>query len=315
MLNDNFETKYFPKSLRELPLDIKFIEILEKCIQNNILQILLISNNEHLKLMILETIIGTLSIPKSDQLYLSQIKDQGVTNIRTEIKQFSQTPSPFRKKILVIDDIHMFSENIQKLFINNIDKWSENIYIVVTCNNVYSVDECLVSRLFPLYIPDLKNTTLLCEIDKICDAENIQIDSELKQYIIQISEQNLQTIYHILQKCKLLQIDEVITKDLLKQSCTLINYDEMTNYFTLAKKGELKEGYEYLLTITEKGYSVMDILNEMYVFIKITKILTEEEKYKCCKIISSYIVHFITIHEEELELLLFTDEIIKVLKN
>ena len=88
----------------------------------------------------------------------------------------------------------------------------------------------------------------------------------------------------------------------------------MTNYFTLAKKGELKEGYEYLLTITEKGYSVMDILNEMYVFIKITKILTEEEKYKCCKIISSYIVHFITIHEEELELLLFTDEIIKVLK-
>ena len=314
MLNDNFETKYFPKSLRELPLDIKFIEILEKCIQNNILQILLISNNEHLKLMILETIIGTLNIPKADQLYLSQIKDQGVTNIRTEIKQFSQTPSPFRKKILVIDDIHMFSENIQKLFINNIDKWSENIYIVVTCNNVYSVDECLVSRLFPLYIPDLKNTTLLCEIDKICDAENIQIDSELKQYIIQISEQNLQTIYHILQKCKLLQIDEVITKDLLKQSCTLINYDEMTNYFTLAKKGELKEGYEYLLTITEKGYSVMDILNEMYVFIKITKILTEEEKYKCCKIISSYIVHFITIHEEELELLLFTDEIIKVLK-
>lgn len=315
MLNDNFETKYFPKSLRELPLDIKFIEILEKCIENNILQTLLISNNDHLKLMILQTIIGTLNIPRSEQLYLSKIKDQGVTNIRTEIKQFSQTPSPFRKKILIIDDIHMFSENIQKLFINNIDKWSENIYVIITCNNVYSVDECLVSRLFPLYIPDMNNDTLLNEINKICDAENIQIDIALKQYIIQISEQNLQTIYHILQKCKLLQIDEVITKDLLKQSCTLINYDEMTNYFTLAKKGELKNGYEYLLTITEKGYSVMDILNEMYLFIKITTILTEEEKYKCCKIISSYIVHFITIHEEELELLLFTDEIIKVLKN
>ena len=315
MLNDNFETKYFPNSLRELPLDIKFIEILEKCIKNNILQILLISNNDHLKLMILQTIIKTLDIPRSEQLYLSKIKDQGVTNIRTEIKQFSQTPSPFRKKILVIDDIHMFSENIQKLFINNIDKWSENIYVVVTCNNVYSVDECLVSRLFPLYVPEMNNDTLLNEINKICHAENIQIDSALKEYIIQISEQNLQTIYHILQKCKLLQIDEVITKDLLKQSCTLINYDEMTNYFTLAKKGELKEGYEYLLTITEKGYSVMDILNEMYVFIKITNIITEEEKYKFCKIISSYIVHFITIHEEELELLLFTDEIIKVLKN
>lgn len=315
MLNENYATKYFPQTLNDLPLEKNFIRILHKCISNNILQILLIGDDDYIKLMVLQTIIKTLGIPQSEQLFISQIKDQGVTNMRYEIKQFSQTPSPKSKKILIIDDIHMFSENIQKLFINNIDKWSKNIYIVVTCNNLYSVDECLVSRLFPLNIPEMENETLMKHIIKICNIENIQLNKSHYEFIIKISESNLQTIYHILHKCKLLQFDKKINYDLLKQTCTLIHIDEMSTYFSIAKKGELKKGFEYLSTISEKGYSVLDILNEMYLFIKITKLLNEEEKYLTCKIISFYIVHFITIHEEELELLLFTQEIIKILKS
>ena len=313
MLNENYATKYFPQTLNDLPLDNKFIQILQKCISNNMLQILLVGDDDYIKLMVLQTIIKTLEIPRSEQLFISQIKDQGVTNMRYEIKHFSQTPSPNSKKILVIDDIHMFSENIQKLFINNIDKWSKNIYIVVTCNNVYSVDECLVSRLFPLNIPEMKKETLMKHIDKICQIEHINLNKCYQEFIIQIAESNLQTIYHILHKCKLLQYDKEVDYNLLKHTCTLIHVDEMREYFSIAKQGQLKKGYEYLMTISDKGYSVLDILNEMYLFIKITNLLNEEEKYMSCKIISSYIVHFITIHEEELELLLFTQEIIKVL--
>jgi DNA polymerase III gamma/tau subunit len=313
MLNENYATKYFPQTLNELPLENNFIHILQKCISNSILQILLVGDDDYIKLMVLQTIIKTLEIPRSEQLFISQIKDQGVTNMRYEIKHFSQTPSPNSKKILIIDDIHMFSENIQKLFINNIDKWSKNIYIIVTCNNLYSVDECLVSRLFPLNIPEMKKETLVKHIDKICHIENILLNNSHHEFIIKIAESNLQTIYHILHKCKLLQYDKKINYDLLKQTSTLIHIDEMSKYFNIAKQGELKKGYEYLLTISEKGYSVLDILNEMYLFIKITTLLNEEEKYLSCKIISSYIVHFITIHEEELELLLLTQEIIEIL--
>lgn len=315
MLNENYATKYFPKTLQELPLERKFIDILEKCIKNKILQVLLVSDDDYIKMMTLQTIIKTLGIPKADQMFISQIKDQGVTNIRYEIKQFSQSPSPHGKKILVIDDIHMFAENIQKLFVNIIDKWSKNIYVIVTCNNLYSVDECLVSRLYPLFIPSLQDDVILKQINNVCHQEEIQINDSLKEFVIKIAERNLQTIYHILQKCKLLQYDMQITHDLLKQTCSLIHHDEMREYFEMTKEGNIKKCYNYLLGITEKGHSVLDILNELYLFIKITELLSEEEKYKCCKIISTYIVHFITIHEEEMELLLFTEEIIDVLKN
>lgn len=312
MLQNNFSTKYFPQSINELLLEPKFTEVLNKCISNNLLQLLLVGEDVFTQIMIVQCIINTLHIPKSEQLFISQIKDQGVTNMRYEIKQFCQTPSPQGKKILVIDDIHMFADSIQKLFINNIDKWGKNTFIIVTSNNLYSVDECLAARLYPLSIPEMDHDVMMHHMNYICEHENIQLTPEIKEFIIQISEKNLQSIHHILQKCQLLQHDVPITLDLVKQSCTLIHVDELKFYFQLTKERKIKEGYFFLLGITEKGHSVLDILNELYLFIKITTILTEEEKYKCCKVISTYIVHFITIHEEELELLLFTSNIVDI---
>ena len=57
----------------------------------------------------------------------------------------------------------------------------------------------------------------------------------------------------------------------------------------------------------------MDILDNYFIFIKNTNMMDEELKYKIIKIICEYISIFHTIHENELELLLFTNDLIKIL--
>jgi DNA polymerase III gamma/tau subunit len=312
MLRQNYAEKYFPNKLDELPINKNFINLILKCIQINTLQLLLIGDDEFSKSMVVTSIINSLNMKPYDKLFISKLKDQGVTNIRYELKQFCQTPSHLGKKILIIDDIHMFSENIQKLLINNIDKWQKNIHVIITCNNMYNVDEGLVSRLFPICVPPITMDAIKRILNNICILEEINITSDIKDYIIQITDNKLQSIYHILEKCKLLQYSTPVTMELLKHSCTLIKIDELNHYFTLVKNKKLHEGYKCLIKMTENGYSVLDILNELYLFIKITGLLSEEQKYKCCTIISVYIVTFITIHEDEIELLLFTDELIHI---
>jgi len=55
----------------------------------------------------------------------------------------------------------------------------------------------------------------------------------------------------------------------------------------------------------------MDILDCYFQFIKITDLLEEESKYKCITIICSYISLFHTLHEDEIELVFFTYDLIK----
>lgn len=314
MLKDNFCEKYATNTLETIPFENDFTDLIYSFININSLNLLLIGEDKFIKCMIIDSIINHLNVGENDILYLNNVKDQGINNIRYEIKTFSQSSCVKGKKILIIDDIQSYAEVTQNIFINYIDKWSKNMHVLITTDNIYNVNEMLVTRLFPLNTPSIETSILVSLIDTICSKENIYLTQEMRDYITLISENNLQNIYNILEKCKLLQSDMCLTLDLVKQLCTFIQYNDLIKYFNLLKEDKNKEAYNILLYLNENGHSVIDILNELNIFIKSTHILSEKEKYQCCKIISEYIVTFITIHEEEIELLFLTQDISEIFK-
>jgi DNA polymerase III delta prime subunit len=315
MLCQTFLEKYSPKTIDSLPYEEKFTTILQNFININLLQLILVSDNTFSKNIVVNSIINTLKISNPDILFLSNFKDHGVSNIRSEIKLFSQLTKTDNsvKRILVIEDIESYNDNIQRLFINNIDKWSKNINVIITCNNLFNINDSLTSRLLPITIPNITKPTVYSIVEKICKEEKIILDPRHIDLIITLSQNNLLSVFHILQKCALVQDSMPLTEDIIKISCTIINVEKIKGYFELIKSKKIREGYDYLLEIVDNGYSVIDILNELYLFVKITDILTEEQKYLSFKIISSYIVNFITVHEEELELLILTHDLTKIL--
>jgi hypothetical protein len=78
------------------------------------------------------------------------------------------------------------------------------------------------------------------------------------------------------------------------------------------KNGKLTDAIDLLYNIYDKGYSVMDILDNYFLFIKYTSILTEIEKYDIIPLICKYITVFHNIHEDEIEIALFSNNVSKI---
>ena len=57
----------------------------------------------------------------------------------------------------------------------------------------------------------------------------------------------------------------------------------------------------------------MDILDNYFLFVKITNLLTEKQKYDIIPIICKYITIFYNIHEDEIELALFSNNLYTIL--
>ena len=57
----------------------------------------------------------------------------------------------------------------------------------------------------------------------------------------------------------------------------------------------------------------MDILDNYFLFIKTTTTLSESEKYEIIPIICKYITVFHNIHEDEIELALFSNNLFPLL--
>jgi hypothetical protein len=114
-----------------------------------------------------------------------------------------------------------------------------------------------------------------------------------------------------MEKFKLL--NEKITLNLAVQLCSNISFFIFEEYTKLILDKKLKESIHLIYEIYDKGYSVMDILDNYFIFIKSTNILNEDQKYKIIPYMCKYISIFHNIHEDEIELSLFTNNLIDVL--
>ena len=105
-------------------------------------------------------------------------------------------------------------------------------------------------------------------------------------------------------------INKNIDYELVNKLCTNINFNEFDEFLNLCMKNKLEEAVSIILNIYEKGFSVIDILDNFFIFIKINSNLSEVYKYELIKLLCKYITIFNNIHEDEIELCLFANNII-----
>ena len=89
--------------------------------------------------------------------------------------------------------------------------------------------------------------------------------------------------------------------------------NDFKTYLSLCSNNKIKEATKFIISICNNGYSVIDILEEFFSFIKNHSNLEDKYKYQIVKIICSYIHIFNNIHEDQIELIFLTNNIIKIL--
>ena len=314
-----FIHKYQPVYFEDFGIDKEIIQMLKTLILMDNLNVLLIGDIASGKTSLLNTLIREyytgLSSKEYDEnvLYINSLKEQGINYYRTDVKTFCQTCSSIKnkKKFVVLDDIDMINEQSQQVFRNCIDKYSHNVHFISSCSNIQKVIESLQSRFTIIKIKSLKRENLLKLINKIQDTEQIDIDDDAKDFIISVSNNTVKTLINYMEKFKL--IGEKITYNLANSLCSYISFLRLEKYTVLIKNKQLNDAIALIYQIYDKGYSVMDILDNYFLFVKTTSILNEEEKYKIIPHICKYITVFHNIHEDEIELALFTNNLIQSL--
>jgi DNA polymerase III delta prime subunit len=314
-----FLNKYQPFFFTDFETDPEMVSILNTLIGMNNLNILFIGDigcgkTAFLNAVIKEYYSGLPPTQYEDNiLHINSLKEQGINYYRTDVKTFCQTCSSIKgkKKIIVLDDIDFINEQSQQVFRNCIDKYSHNVHFISSCSNSQKVIESLQSRLIIIKIKPLQRENLVKIMHKISILESIKITNDAEDFILNVCNNTAKILINYMEKFKLL--DEPITLELATNVCTNISFFTFDEYTQMLKNDHLDTAIKLLYSIYDKGYSVMDILDNYFIFIKITTHLTEEQKYSIIPFICKYITVFHNIHEDEIELALFSNNLHKIL--
>ena len=313
MNNNNapFIHKYQPICFRDFEqLNPTTITLMQSLISLNNLNVLIIGDSGTGKTSIINSIIKEYygnDYNSDNVLVLNSLKEQGIQYYRNDVKIFCQTCSLIKnkKKIVLLDDIDLINEQSQQVFRNCMDKYKHNIHFISSCTNIQKVIDSLQSRTILVQINPLTILCLKKIMNKIKINENLNMSLEADEFILSICNNCLRMLIKYLEKLKI--INCYVDVELVNKLCTNISYTIFDDYTNCILNKKLIDGIKILYNLHDEGYSVMDILDNYFLYIKITNLLSENIKYKLTSLVCKYIIYFHNVHEDELELALFTN--------
>ena len=320
-----FITKYKPYYIDDFKGNEKLISVIKSLIKIDDLNILVTGSGNSGKTSLLYAIIREYyglskedNLPENNIMHINSLKEQGINYYRNEMKTFSQSKSSIfgKKKLVIVDDLDLINEQSQQVFRNHIDKYKTNIHFVSVCSNIHKVIESIQSRLHIIRLKSPHMDTVSNIMDNIIKCEQLQIPPETKKYILTFSKYSIREIISHLEKISILsKIGESVDIEKCKKIISDISYKEFEKYIMLLKDNNVDDAVQILYNIHDYGYSVIDILDKFYAFVKNTDLIDEDKKYNLLPILCKYITYFHNLHEDIIEVVLFTQEFYQSLVN
>ena len=320
----SFVVKYQPSTIGDFQqLGTVFKNTVTSLIEINSLNILITGSPGVGKSSLITAIIREYYGPLYNEeniLALNSLKEQGIQYYRNDLKVFSQTNSLIKnkKKIILLDDVDLINEQSQQVFRNCIDKYSNNVHFIMSCTNLQKVIDSLQSRHIILNVPAPTVETMYQIANHIIREEptialNI-IDAEALNHIITLSNLTIRLLVNYIEKIYILNVP--LTVKIAKMIYTNICVKDFEQFTASLITGDLANALRLLYDMHEHGYSVIDIFENYFAFIKSTDdgLLDEMQKYKLISLLCKYITVFYNVHEDEIELALFTNNAICTLQ-
>ena len=318
-MNTPFLLKYRPSTLKEFHLKKDTKSILHYLLHNNHLHLLIVGDSGTGKSALIDCILNTyykgLSTEEKNEniLMINNLSDQGIVYYRTNVHNFVQSQSTLvnKKKTVILDDIDKTNDQTQQIFHSCIDKYSHKINFILSCANLQKTNENIQTKQLKIAMEPFNHQRLYGIMENIIQKESIILDEEVKPFIIQLSNYSIRMLINYLEKFKL--YNQPINIDICKLLITNISFNTFKEFTHLCIYDKnIKQAIQVIYNIYDNGYSVSDILDNYFIYIKTEKELNDEIKYKIINLICQFIIVFNELHEDEIELAFFVNRLSKL---
>jgi DNA polymerase III delta prime subunit len=321
-VDNTFIIKYKPYFIEDFCIDDKLKSVLKTLLEIDNMSLLFIGGPSSGKTSLLFALIREYYkldkhdvLPENNILFINNLKEQGIQYFRNEMKTFCQSHSVIygKKKLVIIDDIDTINEQSQQVFRNYIDKYKHNIHFISVCTNIQKVIESIQSRVHIIKINQPTQDQIVKVMNSVIIKENLNVDEESKRYLLNTSNGSIRLLINYLEKIYILNCK--IDIELCKKICSIISFQHFETYIECLMEDRLTDAIDILYGIHDYGYSVIDILDYFFSFIKTSNSLNEDVKYRIIPLLCKYITIFHNVHEDCIELALFTNDVYNVVAN
>lgn len=186
-------------------------------------------------------------------------------------------------KIIILDEADSMTHAAQAALRRTMEKESKTTRFCLVCNYVSRIIEPITSRCTKFRFKALARDKIIDRLQYICHEENVQIDNNVFDIIVDISDGDMRRAITTLQSCFRLKVGQgnITTTDIFEMS-GLIPTHYLSDFLDVCKKGDYSKLEEYVQNIQYEAYSIAQFFEQFNDYVITYAALSCKQKAAIC---------------------------------
>ena len=201
-----------------------------------------------------------------DVIEIDAATNTGVDEIRDLQEGARLSPTSFKNKVFIIDEVHMLSKSAFNELLKTLEEPPAHVAFILATTEYEKVPATISSRTQRFYFRKLALDEIIKKLDIIVKSEKFKISDDALELIASLSDGSLRDAESLLDQITSLDQD-VELKD-VERIAGKIGYKKTATLAEYLLKGELENTLNYLNEIDQGGYNLVQLNKDLIHYLR-----------------------------------------------
>jgi DNA polymerase-3 subunit gamma/tau len=145
--------------------------------------------------------LGVIEGKNLDVMEIDGATHTGVAEVRDLQESIGYTPSQYRNKVYIIDEVHMLSTNAFNALLKTLEEPPRHVYFIFATTAPHKIPETIKSRCQRHNFKRLEIKEIARQLQKICEAEGVKYEEEALRLLARKAEGSMRDGESLLDQC------------------------------------------------------------------------------------------------------------------
>jgi DNA polymerase-3 subunit gamma/tau len=236
-----------------------------------------------------------------DVIEFDAASNTGIEDVKVIISSTHYAPIMGRKKVFIIDEIHMLSTKAFNALLKTLEEPPPNIVFIFATTESRKVPITILSRCQKFFLRGLKQQEISSHLKEVAKKEGFETEEEALEIISSKAGGSMRDALSMLDQAILNASGKNVLYSEVKDMLKIPTQDETESLFKRILNGEVSEAIEIMQTLSNSGLDEGEIVSDLLTLTaeKIKKEALEKEEFGMPNLIRLY--HALTKGGDEMK--------------
>ncbi len=180
----------------------------------------------------------------TDIVEMDAASNNGVGDVRDLIDELVYTPTELKKRVYIIDEVHMMSQSAFNALLKTLEEPPEHVIFILATTELNKLPATIISRCQRYDFDRLSNTTITARLRYVADCEGIDIDDEALFIIAKLAQGGMRDALVYLELC--MGAADKITADAASKLFGVTSYERFAELSAGIAAGDISDTFSVI---------------------------------------------------------------------